>query len=193
MIDLHWRHILPVAVIALGVFCTPCHAQLGQSQKVSSSEDVSESLEALKQRAYRNAFVVFKAQPSGKYVQFFNGGDSLYFDFTVKSVQLKGYSDKQQMGKVVNQKPDLSGPTYVRDFISSEQEKRLIQVLNEYNLNTTPKYQIGYDPESGNRAGYFKIIRGIFAVEHERAKTFLDDVFSNAYQLENYTIRVIEN
>ena len=89
-------------------------------------------------------------------MQFFNGGSSIFYDFTIESVALKNTPSTQRMGEIVNERPQLIEETITRESLSSEQVARLVEVLKSYGLHDMPTYQIGHEPDGGRVIGFLK-------------------------------------
>lgn len=164
-----------------------------QGQEINEESNVEDILNALSERNYQNAFVIVEANPSNDFIQFFNGDDDIYFDFTVKSVALRNSLDTQQMGEIASTPPQLDGEINENYFITTEQKDALQSVLSSYDLNYSSSFQMGLEPGTDQIVGYFEIIRGRFNISADKYDQFITDVFEKAFELEDYAISYIEN
>ncbi|HEX6983008.1 MAG TPA: hypothetical protein VF181_09625 [Balneolaceae bacterium] len=161
-----------------------------QETKVQKPESAAEAIRALSERTYSGAFVIFEANPSGHFIQFYNGGDAIYYDFTIQSVTIIGAPELQKMGKIVEKPPSFSKETITHRFASKEQTEELKIVLDSYQLNSQSFYQLGYSPD-GNLTSYFEIIRGEYKIEEDQTFSFLNEVFEKGFGLKNYEISYV--
>lgn len=159
---------------------------------MTNPEDASFALSELTKRNNSDAFVIFEAVPSKDYVQFFHDKGVLYYDFTVQSVMLNGAPDRQRMGSISDQPPQLNGETSTNRLITEKQTEDLKKVLEEYQLNSQSTYQVGYSP-NGELGSYFEIIRGEYHIEVSNTLNFLNKVFGEGFLLENYKIHYVAN
>lgn len=181
------KQFIVVALLVL-ISTTP-----SQGQEIIGENSIEEVLNALSERNYQDAFVIIEANPSNDIIQFFNGGDGLYFDLTVKTVALRHSPGIQQMAEIASTPPYLAGAVNEIYLMTDEQKEALQNLLRTYDLNNSSSYQTGLRPGTDQVIGYIKIIRGRFNISTEKYDQFITDVFEKVFELENYAISYIEN
>lgn len=164
-----------------------------QAQDTAQDSSIGGVLDALNQRTYQDAFVIFETVQSGHFIQFFNSEEGLYFDFTVQSVSVSDSPDNLLMSEILDSPPPLEGDLLVNEFITKDQKNQLRELLKDHSLNFNSTYQIGLEPNTNEIVGYFEIIRGRFSIEQENYDQFIHDVFEKGFGLTDFNINYIEN
>lgn len=174
-------------------FCflsVPCESQAVPTDTVAI-HSATQEIVALGKRTNPDAFVIFEAAPTDRFVQFANVGE-IVFDIPVQSVVQVGSPSVVRRGSESATPPAVTGETITTRFVAEEEVTRLRAVLDRYGLNSSSTFEASHD-FMGGVIGWSETIRGAYSVPPEQTSEFLESVFGEAYGLTDYSIRAEAN
>jgi len=174
---------LIITVMALVVMLP---VQAGQEAQVESA------IARLQKRTTPNAFVVFKHEPSKRYVQFANRQGRLVFDFPLEARTPPNMGPSHVRGPYY-EAPKIDGEVTKRVYINKDIQKRLAQVLERHRLATRPFYEKILD-ENSKTVGWMMNFGGPMPGSPADVRRFVYEVFREVFELKgNFKLTIREN
>lgn len=184
-------HTRPLLLAALCSFGAACQGQTTLPEP-DETDAVAREIVALSQRTNADAFVIFEAAPTDRYVQFANRDGGIIFDLPIQSVSLVGTPDFVESGPPASAPPELVGEIESNRFVSEAEVERLRSVLERFGLNSSSTFEASRD-FMGDVVGWSETIRGAYTLSPDSTRQLLDLVFREAYSLQDYQITATTN
>ena len=184
-------HLL-IALIVVGTMSALLLLADKDDSEDEGEDPIATALVALSQRTNEDAFVIFRAAPTGKRVQFsVRNVQSVYFHFPVLFQSIPSHYSVLRFEDAIAIPPGFAGS--VDRILTDDEEDRLKVMLDDLGLDYEENIEAGRTPD-GEIVAYMKSIRGDLDVPESEYSSFVLDVFGKVYRITDaFELEIEEN